>query len=433
MALGPLSINAGGITVETVQQAQRKQRRPSHTFQLSFIPYDLQLFMLAPVLPGDTMKNLLLQARAVSDPVVSPLVGWWNEYYFFYVKLRDLNNRNTMTTMLLSNTPPAATAAVPRNYYNGSGFDYGQKCMERITETYFRDAEEILNAAQGVAPAVGSSGNYKAKVTMDNALQSMMLDADVPATQAEQLQGEGYTLPANLVQFQTHYDQWVEMRDLKLTAASFEDWLKQYGVKVDRLESDVEDVHIPELLRYVRDWTYPANTVDAAGAINSVLSWSIAERADKDRYFNEPGFVVGVTTARPKVYLKKQAGNISSHLNDAFAWLPAVLEEQPFTSLKKFTALNGTGPIDDLLDAYWLDLKDLYLRGDQFLNTAPATALNSITLPDDQATPAGQPLNKSYALDADITALFKLAANNKIRVDGRVDISILSRIRETTP
>lgn len=72
--------------------SKRVLRNPQHRFSLQTRPYQLQPFMIAPVLPGETMKNLLLQARVVTHPL-SPdlrLVGWWNEYFFFYVKHRDL-------------------------------------------------------------------------------------------------------------------------------------------------------------------------------------------------------------------------------------------------------------------------------------------------------------------------------------------------------
>ena len=78
------------VTIGPAPRVSRSGRRPQHTFQLRHKPWVVQPFMIAPVLPGDTMKNLLLQARAVSSPVKNPLIGWWLEYYFFYVPHRSL-------------------------------------------------------------------------------------------------------------------------------------------------------------------------------------------------------------------------------------------------------------------------------------------------------------------------------------------------------
>jgi hypothetical protein len=432
MPLGQLSMNVGAISVENLRRVGRKQRRPTHTFQLKYKPWQIQPCMIAPVLPGETMKNLLLQARVVSDPVKSPLVGWWNEYYFFYVKLRDLVSRDELTEMLLANTVPSTydTAAVVENYHAGNGYDFVQACLIRIVNEYFRDEEEVLNQPT-LTPKLGNC--FQAKVNLENVMQSLMLDTDAVFAEDEQLLGEGYTLPAHLSGFQTHYDAWVKMRDMTLTDATFEDWLKQHGVRVDPAER--EEQHIPELLRYIREFTYPANTVDpATGAPSSALSWSIAERADKDRYFAEPGFIFGVTVSRPKVYFNKQYGSASSHLNDAYAWLPAVLNDNPFTSLKKFVGVAANGPIKDLSGDYWLDLKDLYLYGEQFLNFDPTVTAGKsmVTLPDDQAT-GGLPLNKTYASPADLSALFVTAATAEfINADGRVDLSILSAVGSDT-
>ena len=89
------------------------------------------------------------------------------------------------------------------------------------------------------------------------------------------------------------------MQGLSMTPPTFEDYLKTFGVKAP--PAIREEKHIPELIRYVREWNYPANTVGSDGSMNSQVVWSIAERADKDRFFAEPGFVFGVTTTRAKV------------------------------------------------------------------------------------------------------------------------------------
>jgi hypothetical protein len=160
------------------------------------------------------------------------------------------------------------------------------------------------------------------------------------------------------------------------------------------------------------------------------LSWSIAERADKDRFFAEPGFVFGVQVCRPKVYMALQNSTGASMLSDAFAWLPAILQDQPYTSLKKFA--GGTGPLAPALPAgaandYWVDLRDLLVHGDQFTNYAPTFAdkVNAISAP----SPNGRP---RFATEAAIDSLFLGGTLGRIRCDGRADLSILSRIEDTS-
>ena len=432
----------GGLVVEEVRKSGRVQRRPSHPFYLEHRAYDLQPFLIAPVLPGETMKNALLQCRAVTDPIKNKLIGWWDEYYFFYVKLTDLENAwPTLEDMILKNTAPTGldTAAWLPSYYGGgytNGINYVWECLQAVTKHYFRDEEEVTSGNMLATQALNAAGLPKAKVIMSNAFQSLTLDSDTPATEDEEMPGaEVYPadLPAHLAAFEAQYDQWKELVAMRMTEATFEDWLRTFGVRAPREQR--EELHIPELLRYVRSWQYPSNTINPeTGGASSAVSWSHAERADKDRFFAEPGFIFGVTTTRPKVYLNKQDHSVTAFMNDAFSWLPALLQDQPYTSLRKFNEVQGEGPIKDLASDYWIDLRDLFLYGEQFVNVTPTGAINAVTLPDDSAA-TGQPLNTSYASTADIAAMFVDAAGgfDLIRKDGRVDLHIASRVQETTP
>ena len=75
------------LSTEIVNAAKmgRKLRRPEHPFILRHKPWQIQPFLIAPVIPGETMSNLLMQARVVTDPINNPLIGWHIEYYYFYV------------------------------------------------------------------------------------------------------------------------------------------------------------------------------------------------------------------------------------------------------------------------------------------------------------------------------------------------------------
>lgn len=214
---------------------------------------------------------------------------------------------------------------------------------------------------------------------------------------------------------------------LKLTEATFEDWLATFGVKIPRKEN--EELHRPELLRFVRDWQYPAESTTSAGLPAAVARWNISERADKDRFFKEPGFVFGVTVTRPKVYLANQKGAAVIMMDDAYAWLPAVLAGESYTSLRE---LLHTGPADGPLGTtpsatYWIDLKDLFLFGDQFANFAMSAADKShVALPSTA-------LAKRYAASADADALFSAASPaNTFHEDGIVSLNVLGTLQETT-
>ena len=208
---------------------------------------------------------------------------------------------------------------------------------------------------------------------------------------------------------------------------SYEDYLRTYGVKVD----DPETVARPELLRYIREWSYPTNTVEATtGVPSSAVSWALSERMDKDRFFKEPGFIVGVTCARPKIYFSLQRTAGVNLLDDAYAWLPALMRDDPATSLKRL-ASNADSIITTSGNAeFVLDIKDLFVYGDQFVNfdIDAGTADGSyVALPS-----AG--LEKRYPTETDINGLFVGGTPTAlVKQDGVARFSILGGLDDTTP
>lgn len=422
-------LNAGGMVAVNVPQTGRKMRRPKHTFQVRHRPYVIQPFLIAPVLPGDTLKKGLLQSRAVLDPIKNPLIGWWLEYYFFYVKLSDLRDWELFQQMLLdenTNTTPAKRTTHSRAYYTPvNGMDYVGQCLERVIEEYFRDEGEAWNVAASMVSnpdaASGSSATAKAFGAGDNWLDSLQTGA-APAADPN----VDYDMDA---QYEPFFRMWQKMLDAKLIDMTYEQWLRTHGVSIP--EAEAKKLRRPELLRFVREWTYPVNTVNpSTGTPSSAASWAVTESMDKDRLFKEPGFVFGCTLARPKVYMSAQTGAAASWLNHAVNWLPALLRNEPYLSLKNISEGSGPLPVawSGSTEGYWVDLKDLFLYGDQYLSfDLTATDAGLVALPDAAA-------NKSYVSSANIDALFVDAAGGKnlLRQDGVVHLHILSGIQETT-
>lgn len=398
------------MIVEAQSPVGRKWRRPKHTFQIRARPYQIQPMFIAPVIPGETMKNLLVQARVVSDPVKHPLVGWWQEYYFFYVKHRDLAARDKLTAMMLNpqyDLSSEFSAADVPTYHYGSTINWTQKCLERVVEEYFRDEGEAWNAALlGTLPMAQAFGKQ------DSWLDSLTLDGAMPEIDPNDVSAQAAD---------PQWAQWEFMRAQKLINMSYEDWLATFGIKTN------QEVHKPELIRYLREWTYPSNTVDpTTGTPTSALSWSVSERADKDRFFREPGFLFGVTVTRPKVYMSKQTGSAVGLMNDAFSWLPALMRDEPYTSLKLVP--NGTGPLPTVSDVggYWVDVRDLLLYGDQFINFAlTATDAALVAVPQTNG-------GTKYLTATDIDGLFKTSTVNLIKQDGVVSLAILGAQTDQT-
>lgn len=401
------------VSTTNLPRQGRRIRRPTHTWNTVQHPWAITPFLIAPVIPGETMRSAVLQARCISSPIKNDMIGWWMEHYVFYVKLRDLNARDDLVDMFVDPdwvipAPLKDNTADADYYHNGRNrINYPKLCLQRVVEEYFRDEGESWTAAT-------YSGLPLAKLNVDSVFDSIMSQDDyqVPGDIDVDLDADGTTTAREIEEAKR---QWELLRSMNLTEATYEDFIRSFGVQ-GRVADEV-DPHRPELIRYSKAWTYPANTVEVAG-IRSVASWSISERADKDRYFKEPGFIFGVTVARPKLYLGNQTAAAVSLLDHIQTWLPAVLRDDPSTSLVHVP--DGTGPVGTDPVGYYVDIRDLFLKGDQFVNHTLQR--------NEVAIPSATNFDTSYAASADITGLFPGAtdADRVIRQDGIATFMIAS-------
>lgn len=423
------------IAARNLPARGRVSRTPRHTFNLKHRPYVIQPFLLAPVLAGETLDHMLVQDRVVTDPIKNPLIGWWLEHYFYYVKLSDLTLRDELigqAGMLLdpawSNDNVDDTAANVATYHAGGadGIDWTTKCLEVVTEHFFRHEGESWNS-----PLLDTLPQAKVRAPGDNT----WMDSLVPYEQIAGAADESLTVGVDDVvtgrEVEDLMRRWEAARFANLTEMTFEEYLQTFGVGT----GPAEVPYRPEEIRYFRNWTYPTNHIDPTdGSPTSACSWSIAERADKRRLFKEPGFLFGVTVVRPKVYFKNQAGSASWLMNSAKAWLPALMRDDPLQSLINVPDTAGTnGPLSvnpDDAGGYWVDVRDLLRYGDQFVNYATsATDVNMVSLP----TTA---LDTEYCTELDMEAMFVTAGSEYVKHDGVVSLSIAGNpvdVRDHTP
>lgn len=414
------------MRVQAVEQPKmgRRLRRPQHTFQLRTRPYQIQPFMLAPVIPGETMQNLLLQSTVISDPIKNRMCGWWKEYYWFYVKITDLDDREEFEQMVLradwDKSAVTINADALKYYFYADAtheqIPWGQLCAKRVVEEYFRDEGEAWDVAtlDGLPLARESGGR--------GFWQSASNEADV--TFGDVSISTAGDNAFTLGEFDEARRQFELLRQGMAVDMTYEDFLRSFGIRAP----DKEKPHRPELIRYAREWQMPVSAIDPTdGSAASAVTWKFTERADKDRFFREPGFICGYTVTRPKIYFSRQEGVGASMLDNVFAWLPALMSDDPNTSLKLIP--DGAAPIGDVTDAngVWIDVKDLLLYGDQFVNYALSdTESNFVALP----TAAMQ---KRYVSSADVDALFASASPaNQIREDGICTLNIAGRQVDTS-
>lgn len=411
------------------QGERRRLRNPAHKFNLKTLPYQLQPFMIAPVLPGETLQNLLLQARVVTDPLtpILKLIGWWKEYYWFYVKLRDFREdiRDDMANMMLMpafDPTPLQSAADVKYYHFGGGINYTKECLRVVVEEYFRDEGENWDThlLDGMPMARiygrGQNDGIDSLTLEDNYAQ---LGVAIPTGADASVEDLDYA-----------YQQYAAMRDAGLMAMDFEDWVRQYGVQVREDENSV-NLHRPELIRFVREFAYPTNTVEpTTGVPTTAVSWSVAARGDKRVFISEPGFLLGVTCARPKVYLDKQLGSLTHGMDNVQNWLPAAIHTR--SDVSHIFYPEETGPFQTVFGdtgsergGYWLDIRDLMAYGDQYLNYARGSAVPGIV---DLPKVSGQ---RRYPSLAEVQALFNVSSEPSIeeviKEDGVCNLSILGR------
>ena len=409
-----------GARVQNVGRQARKPRRPEHTWNIVTRPYGIYPFMIAPVLAGETLDSAVMQCRVQSDPVHSRLMGWHKEYYWFYVKLRDLDDRDTLANMLINPATvttaiDAETAVTKHNFWATTGepyINFTEKCLKRVTEEYFKDVGETWNTvtvdtgipqARQQPPGIWRSVTPAASVTFDDVQISTAGD-------------NAFTLG----ELQAAYDEYEQLRQGAFVSMTFEDYLAQQGVR----QPEQEEIHRPELIRYVRQWEYPVSAIDPTdGSAASAVQWSMSERIDKNRFFKEPGFIFGVTVARPKVYLIGTAFSAVQLMSDYKKWLPSILDDSPTASLVNIgdnkLNINWTDA-----NGVWVDVKDLFLYGDQFVHNETNPELNLYT-------PNTTNDHVKYASSASINALFAAgspdATNARIREDGICSLNIRSR------
>lgn len=421
------------VRVAKQYSGRRVPRNPAFPFQLRTRPYQIQPFMLAPVLPGETLSNLVTMSRVVSKPLKNPLIGWWCEYYFFYVRLRDIEYHlkdekgewlDQMVTNPAAYTPAALVqaAAEPAYYHSAGAVPWLKYATQTIVEYFFRDQGEDWDVAtlDGLPMAQINSKTWLDSLTLD---EDKRTDRDVSLD----MNDDGDITVQEAMRAQEH---WQALRDAGLENMDYEDWIRTFGVSIPEVEQSFNKYR-PELVRYWRSWQYPTNTVNPEnGTPSSAVSWVNAFRADKDRLFKEPGFIVGLTVQKPKTYLSDPTGSLAGFMATLENWLPALSHKEYERGFLGFE--DDAGPLAGKFPAsttgnqgYWVDLRDLLVHGDQFLNFVPDADAGAVSA----ISAAG---GTRYPTAAAIDALFSGEANY-LQTDGIVNLTIRGRQTDNTP
>lgn len=426
--------------MQNMPRVGRMLRQPKHEFHLTDVrPWQIQPCMIAPVLPGETLKNAKLSARIVTDPLANRLIGWWAEFYMFYVPLTALLGdgvADDFREMFINPNKDMSAyddaTSAKFYHYNGTAspaINYVDRCNDVIVETFFRNEGENVGdfTLSGVPVAQLARMDWTDSWELQSAVSHGAMDVDYTSTVAGVGDGTAAVLASEIAVGQMEYEF---LRMNNIVDMTYEDYLATHGV-AKAVVSDTGDK--PELLRMWKEWTYPTNTIDPSdGSATTACSWSIQGRADKDRFFKWPGFIITVQVIRPKVYNSRQRTSISSLMVSARDWLPATLAGDHWSTVREVDA--GDPPFTAVGSDYLFDLKDYLLYGEQFLNADPnnTDALGNITPSANSTGRMQYPSSMSAAADSLFTGT-TAAGTADIETDGAVFLSILGRQQDTTP
>ena len=218
----------------------RRIRNPVHPFYLEHMPFQIQPFICAPVLPGETLKNAVFQARVVTDPILNKLIGWWIEYHFFYVKHRDLDGREDFEEMFLdpAKDMSAYASAASQRYDHSGGINWVKLCTDRVIDTYFRE--------EGQSTTFATIDSFpSAAINAQSWLDSALLKDDYVVQDSSLVVGVDDTIYGSEVA--KLMNLWELQRSRNMTDMTFDDFLATYGVGTPKVE-----LNRPELLRSIR-------------------------------------------------------------------------------------------------------------------------------------------------------------------------------------
>jgi len=413
-------------------RTERNTRRPQHPFNVVQKPFQIQPIMFAPVLPGETLKSLLLQAQVWTDPLATTLknTGWWCEYNVFYVKHRDMPGYEVGTDglgkdlidMFVNNESLSSHVDADGNaatYCPPGGVDFCKSALERVVDEYFRDEGEAWSVAEidGI-PICQIYGRGRSDAFEKLTLAGDYEDHRVPLD----IDNDGEIYVGD--EMNRAFNEWAVAHDAGLVDMTYEDWMRTYGGSAPNSDPDRVQYHRPEDLAYMRQFTYPTNTVAPSNGVPAVAAgWRVTQNLRKSYRFEEPGWLLVTQTIRPKVYLENQQGLVACMMQTRDSWLPAVLNHE--STAGHLLIDDAQGPLKDIMTSdYYINVRDLLLYGEQFINYAPSGP-SFMELPLATGT-------RRYAAATEVMEMFSDTTNGRVRADGMISLNILGRQREQT-
>lgn len=405
------------LMAQSTGSMQRRIRSPRHPFNIKFSPYQITPHFIAAVLPNETLKHAMIQAKAVSAPIKNDLLGASLEQYYYYIPARFLAQGDKYVQMMVDPDYDAvangltSTTDKALHYFAASttvpAIDFVQECLHHVVQEFFRDEDETPASRM-------INGSYAARVDRESVIDSLKPASEYTTVDVNLDLNTNATITAS--EAARAMATWQQLVANGLTDKSYADYLRSYGIR----QTFEEDKRATEI-RVIREWTLPTRLVEpSTGVPTAAWGWTMQDRIDKARYMKEPGFLFGVTVCRPKVYLRNVKGSMTSYMRSALSWLPAEVLNSLAYGLPEFAA--ATGPHEAATVTYKFDLRDLLQYGEQFVNFDLASTSDGIV-----ALPSADCTNTEFVSWADVQSLFS-GTDYNIRMDGIVNPHIASHL-----
>lgn len=435
--------------VNSLPKSPNGMRFPSHPFRIAHRPYIVQPFLIAPVIPGDSLKGMQIKGRALTkSSTLDPFCGMYLEHKVCYVRLTDFDfsptqypdganpfefgdvNREKLAAMLVDTTNAKAAdldylGATDAPLYTAKGtVPFVERCLQRVVQDYLRlpgENWDAFTATQGgrelpIAPIrnqdwLDSAADYA--TLPEGADVDVDLNADSTITASE---------------IETAINQYHALLAQGNVEISYDEYLRaKFGQRLPKSR-----VPMSEELMHRTLWQAPSNTVNPAdGTVQTAISWQVEHSMKTPKIFREPGFIFGVTYLRRKEYRNPAnvAGTAVGTMWRTAAWLSDALMGGPAYSMERLTmAEEGTDLLPptkessvgagDGVDVIF-DYKDLYTKGDQFVYDPSSTTEPYAAMPNDD-------MIKRYHADSIVEALPYCVQ------DGVVMMQISSAVSDTS-
>lgn len=359
----------------------RVRRNPMFPTAGIMVPFGLYPLAAFPLNAGDTLENLSMSGRFISQPIKHPINGAWFEQWIAAVPL-SLINSAFFTDLAPVTTGFTAAADQPRYFTKAGGLDLIKRAYDLVVAEYFTRV--------GATPPVNDGVTMLPRMGVDWT-ENLMLKPSALNVSLLPMQGVNTAL--------TGID--LESERALIESSDYRDWVQQFGVK-DPARNDIR----PRILRYLRNWSLPQNVIDpASGSPRSAFYWSPTLKLEKRMRAPEPTIVLVLGAWRPQMFSDYLPQSYLSRMAGIKEWLPPH-NEAAWSPIQGNDPLfkAGFGVVGDNLI---FDRSDIWSRGEQFINCLPADSPYPVPVSTSTGVPGGQDqMRGKYPTAADINALF---------------------------